>query len=200
MSNLRYDYNGANIKDKVSNNDFDNIFKIGNHYYNNYDELKELVNNIISSDNKDAVKIMVDSITDLNIYPIEKKNYLASLGFNKRVFDFYSIMCALKDLGYNVMDLKDENDNSLFIKYLYQIKSGLIEKINVGLDIMIPNPINFEYKDSSIEDAIANRKLYPKEYVNGITLWKVIYMLRYDSVDYKNFLTPYISKEKVKVK
>ena len=123
MSNLRYDYNGANIKDKVSNNDFDNIFKIGNHYYNNYDELKELVNNIISSDNKDAVKIMVDSITDLNIYPIEKKNYLASLGFNKRVFDFYSIMCALKDLGYNVMDLKDENDNSLFIKYLYQIKS-----------------------------------------------------------------------------
>lgn len=200
MSNLRYDYNGANIKDKVSNNDFDNIFKIGNHYYNNYDELKELVNNIISSDNKDAVKIMVDSITDLNIYPIEKKNYLASFGFNKRIFDFYSIMCALKDLGYNVMELKDEDDCSIFMKYLNQIKSGLIEKISVGLDIMIPNPINFEYKNADIEDAIANRKLLSKEYINGITLWKVMYMLQYDSVDYKNFLTPYISKEKVKVK
>lgn len=200
MKNVRYEYNGIDIKDKVSNNDFNNIFKIGNHYYNNYEDLKVLVNNIINSDNKDAVKIMVDSVSDLDLYPIEKKNYIASFGFNKRVFDFYSIMCALKDLGYDIENLKDENNCSMFIKYLDRIKSGLIEKIHLGLDIMVPNPINFEYKCADLEDATNNRKLVSNEYINGITLWKIIYMLQYDVIDYKSFLTPYVCKEKVKIK
>lgn len=200
MKNVRYEYNGIDIKDKVSISDFNNIFKIGNHYYDNYYELKVLVNNIINSDNKNVVKIMFDSVTDLNIYPIEKKNHIASIGFNKRVFDFYSIMCALKDLGYDIKNLKDENNRSMFIKYLEQIKFGLIERINLGLDMNVPNPINFEYNDADLDDATNNRKLVSKEYINGVTLWKVMYMLQYDVIDYKSFLTPYVSKEKVKIK
>lgn len=200
MKNVGYKYSEMDIQDKLNEKDFNNILKIGNQCYQNYDELKFLVGRVVSSKNKEAVKIMVDSITDLNIYPLEKKNCNASFEFNKRVFNFYSIMCALKDSGYDVKRMKDENNCSMFIKYLEQIKIGLIKKMDLGLDIMVPNPINFEYENADLEDVTNNRKLVSKEYINGITLWKVIYMLQYNTIDYKSFLTPYIYKEKVKVK
>ena len=84
----KYEYVGLDIRDKVHNEVFKYIFSIGNHYYNDYEDLKDLIKNILDlGDNKD-IELMINSITDLNLYPIEKRNYLASQGFNKRVFDF----------------------------------------------------------------------------------------------------------------
>lgn len=168
--NKIYEYNGLDIKNKVSNEAFAIIFALGNHQYNNYEELKIIIANLIKVSNNCEIELMLNSINDLKLYSIEKMNFLASQGYNKRVCDYCSIICALKDNGFDLSNLKSNNNESLCFNQLNQIRASLIHKNKLGLDIMIDNPTEFTYQDSDLEDASYHRKLLSDSKINGLDL------------------------------
>lgn len=199
----KYEYVGLDIRDKVHNEVFKYIFSIGNHYYNDYEDLKDLIKNLLDlGDNKD-IELMINSITDLNLYPIEKRNYLASQGFNKRIFDYCSIICALKECGYDLSLLKDEEGKPLYWKSLTKMRGNLITKIQLGLDIMINNPTDFRYCDSEEDDASFNRKVESDSQISGIELCNLMNYLIHPNIKNIDIIKcgNYIeTKKKVKAK
>lgn len=172
------EYDGESIKNDLSEEVFSLAFYLGNHFYDNYSDLKSLIGKIIELDN-DSISLIISSITDLHLYKIEENNQVATKSFNKRVFDFCSIMCALKDCGYDLSLLKDKKNNSLYISYLSQARVGLMKKIQNKMDIMITNPLDFNYSNSLEDDATVNRRLISNTKINGIELCNLMNYLLY---------------------
>ena len=170
-----FEYTGIDIVDKVSYEVYMLIRAIGNHEYSDYDGLKLLVKNIINLE-PDKVSMIVDSLVDLELRPMEKNNALASIGYNKRLHDFCSIVCALNDSGYK---FNSENFN----EKMFKIRGNLIIKNSSRLDIMIANPIKFSYEKND-ESVSFNKYLKSDELIDGLELCNL--MLYIGTNNYKN--------------
>ena len=94
-----YEYTGLDIINEIKEDTYRLVFAIGNHEYSDYEGLKLLIKAVMILDN-DKIPLIVDSLTNLELSMLEKNNALASIGYNKRVHDFCSIVCALNDSGY----------------------------------------------------------------------------------------------------
>ena len=190
-----FEYSGIEIVDKVSYDVYRLVCAVGNHEYSDYEGLKLLINNIIKLE-PDKVSMIVESLIDLELRPMEKKNPIASIGYNKRVHDYFSIVCALNDSGYRF-------NNDYFSANLFKIRGNFIIKNASKLDIMIHNPIKFNY--SKIDDSISfNKNLLSNEMINGLELCNLMlyigsnnYNNSYDVLKHGNFVK---TKEFVKVK
>ena len=156
-----FEYTGIDIVDKVSYEVYMLTRAIGNHEYSDYEGLKLLIKNIVYLE-PDKVSMIVDSLVDLELRPMEKNNALASIGYNKRVHDFCSIVCALNDSGY-----KFNSEN--FSAKMFQIRGNLIIKNASRLDIMIASPIRFRY-DKNNDSVSFNKNLISDERINGLEL------------------------------
>lgn len=170
-----FEYTGIDIVDKVSYEVYMLTRSIGNHEYSDYEGLKLLVKNIVNLE-PDKVSMIVDSLTDLKLRPMEKNNAIASRGYNKRVHDFCSIMCALNDSGYKF------NSENFSVK-MFQIRGNLIIKNASKLDIMIANPIKFSYEKND-ESVSFNKNLRSDELIDGLELCNL--MLYIGTNNYKN--------------
>ena len=170
-----FEYTGIDIVDKVSPDVFRLTRAIGNHKYSDYEGLKLLVKTIINLE-PDKVSLIVDSLSDLELRAMEKNNIHASIGYNKRVHDFCSLVCALNDSGY-----KFNSEN--FSAKMFKIRGNLIIKNASRLDIMIYNPVNFSY--TSNEDSVSiHKNLKSSEKINGLELCNL--MLYIGSNNYNN--------------
>ena len=156
-----FEYTGIDIVDKVSYDAYMYTRSIGNHEYRDYEGLKMLVKNIMALE-PDKILLIVESLSDLELRPMEKNNALASIGYNKRVHDFCSIVCALNDLGYKF-------DNENFRKKMFQIRGNLIIKNSSKLDISIANPIKFNYEKND-ESVSFHKNLVSNELIDGLEL------------------------------
>ena len=126
----RYEYDGEDIKGKVSDDAFIMILAIRNHLYDDYDTLKLYVNAIIKND-ENSIPYMLDSLTDIDLRSLERLNPLANQGHNKRVFDYVSLICAIKDNGYDLTSLKNSQNLPLYwanLNTLYLNSTGLGDK------------------------------------------------------------------------
>ena len=170
-----YEYTGIDIVDKVSYEVYMLARLIGNHEYNNYEDLKKIIKNIINLE-RDKVSIIVDSLTDLELRPMEKNNPIASQGYNKRVHDYFSIVCALNDTGYKF-------SSDIYSSNIFKIRGNLIIKNANKLDIMIANPIKFKY-DKNGESISFNKNLKSIELINGLELCNL--MLYIGTNNYNN--------------
>ena len=168
-----FEYTGIDIVDKVSNDTYMLTRLIGNHEYSNYDCLKKIIKNIIDLE-PDKVSMIVESLTDLDLRPMERNNPIASTGYNKRVHDYFSIVCALNDSGYKF-------NSDYFSANLFKVRGNLIIKNANKLDIMISNPIKFNYikNNNSI-----SKKFVAEELIDGLELCNL--MLYIGSNNYNN--------------
>jgi len=168
-----FEYTGIDIVDKVSYDTYMLTRLIGNHEYSNYDCLKKIVNKIVSLE-PDKISIIIDSLVDLDLRPMERNNPIASTGYNKRVHDYFSIVCALNDSGYKF-------NSDFFSANLFKVRGNLIIKNSNKLDIMISNPIKFNYikNDNSI-----SKKFVSEELIDGLELCNL--MLYIGSNNYNN--------------
>lgn len=170
-----FEYAGIDIVDKVSYDTYRLVRAVGNHDYSNYEGLKLLISNIIKLE-PDKVSIIVNSLTDLELRSMEKNNPLVSIGYNKRVHDYFSIVCALNDCGYKF-------NSEIYSANLFKIRGNLIIKNASKLDIMIPNPVYFYYIKN--DDSISfNKELSAPELINGLELCNL--MLYIGSNNYNN--------------
>lgn len=170
-----YEYNGLDIINEIKEDTYRLVFAIGNHEYSDYEGLKLLVKAVMTLDN-DKIPLIVESLTNLELSMLEKNNVLASIGYNKRVHDFCSIVCALNDSGY-----KFNSEN--FSAKMFKIRGNLIIKNASRLDIMIYSPINFSYVRN--EDSVSiHKNLKSAEKINGIELCNL--MLYIGSNNYNN--------------
>lgn len=170
-----FEYAGIDIVDKVSYDTYRLVRAVGNHDYSNYEGLKLLISNILKLE-PDKVSIIVNSLTDLELRSMERNNPLVSIGYNKRVHDYFSIVCALNDCGYKF-------NSEIYSANLFKIRGNLIIKNASKLDIMIPNPVYFSYikNDESIS---FNKELSAPELINGLELCNL--MLYIGSNNYNN--------------
>ena len=168
-----FEYTGIDIVDKVSYDTYMLARLIGNHEYSNYDCLKKIIKNIIDLE-PDKVSMIVESLTDLDLRPMERNNPIASTGYNKRVHDYFSIVCALNDSGYKF-------NSDYFSANLFKVRGNLIIKNANKLDIMISNPIKFNYikNNNSI-----SKKFVAEELIDGLELCNL--MLYIGSNNYNN--------------
>ena len=170
-----YEYNGLDIINEIKEDTYRLVFAIGNHEYSDYEGLKLLVKAVMTLDN-DKIPLIVESLTNLELSMLEKNNVLASIGYNKRVHDFCSIVCALNDSGYKF------NSEDFSVK-MFKIRGNLIIKNASRLDIMIYSPINFSYVRN--EDSVSiHKNLKSAEKINGIELCNL--MLYIGSNNYNN--------------
>lgn len=170
-----FEYAGIDIVDKVSYDTYRLVRAVGNHDYSNYEGLKLLISNIIKLE-PDKVSIIVNSLTDLELRSMERNNPLVSIGYNKRVHDYFSIVCALNDCGYKF-------NSEIYSANLFKIRGNLIIKNASKLDIMIPNPVYFYYIKN--DDSISfNKELSAPELINGLELCNL--MLYIGSNNYNN--------------
>ena len=170
-----YEYNGLDIINEIKEDTYRLVFAIGNHEYSDYEGLKLLVKAVMTLDN-DKIPLIVDSLTNLELSMLEKNNALASIGYNKRVHDFCSIVCALNDSGYKF-------NSEDFSAKMFKIRGNLIIKNASRLDIMIYSPINFSYVRN--EDSVSiHKNLKSAEKINGIELCNL--MLYIGSNNYNN--------------
>ena len=158
-----HEYNGTDIRTKINEEQFSYVFKVGNHEFTNYNELKKLIKMIILI-NKYNIPLILGSLTNLDMTALEKCNYIASLGYNKKVFDYCSIICALKDNNYDFDDFIINNHNLLYYD-LDKINYNMQEKKKLGLDTMINNPVAFEIK---------NGKVISDKMIDGIELYRIM--------------------------
>ena len=161
----RYEYNGEDIIGKVSDDAFRMIFAIGNHLYDDYDTLKLYVNAIIKND-ENSIPYMLNSLTDIDLKTTERNNIFANHGHNKRVFDYVSLVCAIKDSGYDLAALKNSQNLPLYWANLNKLVEIMIIKRNLRLDTNIGNPVDFRYVDSSS----FKRKVEFNSYIDGYDL------------------------------
>lgn len=189
----KYEYNGADIIDKVSSDAYRLIFAVGNHFYNNYEDLKHYVNAIMKSD-INSIPYMIDSLTDISLRPLERQNPIANLGHNKRVFDYVSLICAIKDSGYNLAALRNSKDISLYWANLNTLFDTMIIKRNLGLDTNIGNPVDFKYTNSNsfCRDVSFN------SYIDGYDLCNLMNYLIQPNIDSSIFKSGSYVKKKVK--
>ena len=180
------EYNGLDIINEVKYDTHKLVSAIGNHNYSDYEGLKLLVDTIIKLD-EDKIPLIVDSLTNLELTMLERTNPHASIGYNKKVHDFCSIICALNDCGY-----KFDSDN--FSSKMFQLRGNLIIKNANKLDIMIHNPINFSYIENGT-DALFNKELKSNEMINGLELCNLMlyigsnnYNNSYDVIKHGNFI------------
>ena len=170
-----YEYNGLDIINEIKEDTYRLVFAIGNHEYSDYEGLKLLVKAVMTLDN-DKIPLIVESLTNLELSMLEKNNALASIGYNKRVHDFCSIVCALNDSGYKF-------NSEDFSAKMFKIRGNLIIKNASRLDIMIYSPINFSYVRS--EDSVSiHKNLKSAEKINGLELCNL--MLYIGSNNYNN--------------
>ena len=170
-----FEYTGIDIVDKVSYDTYRLVRAVGNHDYSDYEGLKLLISNIIKLE-PDKVSMIIDSLTDLELRPLEKNNPLVSIGYNKRVHDYFSIVCALNDCGYKF-------NSEIYSANMFKVRGNLIIKNANKLDIMISNPINFNYIKND-ESVSFNKKLVSNEFINGLELCNL--MLYIGSNNYNN--------------
>ena len=175
MADRKYEYNGLDIINDIKKETYSLVFAIGNHEYSDYEGLKLLIETIISIE-KDKIPLIIDSLIDLELSIMEKNNAIASLGYNKRVHDFFSYICALNDLGYTF-------NSERFSSKMFKVRGNLIIKNNYKLDIMIDNPIRFSY-DKSDDSVSSNKKLKSNEKINGLELCNLMFYI--GSNKYKN--------------
>ena len=168
-----FEYTGIDIVDKVGYDAYRLIRAIGNHDYSDYEGLKLLISNIIKLE-PDKVSIIVESLTDLDLRPMERNNPIASTGYNKRVHDYFSIVCALNDCGYKF-------NSDYFSANLFKVRGNLIIKNANKLDIMISNPIKFNYIEN---DNSISKKFVTVELIDGLELCNL--MLYIGSNNYNN--------------
>lgn len=161
----RYEYDGEDIKGKVSDDAFIMILAIRNHLYDDYDTLKLYVNAIIKND-ENSIPYMLDSLTDIDLRSLERLNPLANQGHNKRVFDYVSLICAIKDNGYDLTSLKNSQNLPLYWANLNKLVETMIIKKNLRLDTNIGNPVDFKYMGSNP----LNRKVEFNSYIDGYDL------------------------------
>lgn len=168
-----FEYTGIDIVDKVSYDAFRLIRAVGNHDYSDYDGLRLLIRNIMKLE-MDKVSMIVESLIDLELRPMERNNPIASTGYNKRVHDYFSIVCALNDSGYKF-------NSDIYSANFFKIRGNLILKNANKLDIMISNPIKFNYikNDNSI-----SKKFVAEELIDGLELCNL--MLYIGSNNYNN--------------
>ena len=170
-----FEYTGIDIVDKVGYDAFRLIRAVGNHDYSDYDGLKLLIRNIIKLE-PNKVSIIIESLIDLELRPMERNNPIVSIGYNKRVHDYFSIICALNDCGYKF-------NSEIYSANLFKVRVNLIIKNSSKLDIMIPNPIYFNYIKN--DDSISfNKELSAPELINGLELCNL--MLYIGSNNYNN--------------
>ena len=192
-SDRRYEYNGADIIDKVSADAYRLIFAVGNHFYNNYDDLKHYVNAIVKSD-INSIPYMLNSLTDIELRPLERQNPLANLGHNKRVFDYVSLVCAIKDSGYNLAGLRNNKDIPIYWANLNKLADTMIIKRNNGLDTNIGNPVDFQY----ISNNSFKRDVKFNSYIEGYDLCNLMNYLIQPNRDSSIFKSGSYVKKKVK--
>ena len=170
-----YEYTGLDIINEIKEDTYRLVFAIGNHEYSDYEGLKLLIKAVMILDN-DKIPLIVDSLTNLELSMLEKNNALASIGYNKRVHDFCSIICALNDSGY-----KFNSEN--FSSKMFKIRGNLIIKNANRLDIMICSPVNFSYVSN--EGSVSFTKhLKSGETINWLELCNL--MLYIGSNNYNN--------------
>ncbi len=169
------EYNGLDIINDVDPDTYRLVFAIGNHHYSDYEGLKLLVQAILKLD-YNKIPLIIDSLTNLELTMLERTNPHASAGYNKKVHDFCSLICALNDCGY-----KFNSEN--FSAKMFKIRGNLIIKNANKLDIMIHNPINFSYIDNGTK-ALFNKELKSNEKINGLELCNL--MLYIGSNNYTN--------------
>ena len=159
MVDRKYDYNGLDIFNEVKEETYRLVFAIGNHQYSDYEGLKLLVETVVNLE-EDKIPLIVESLINLELSLMERNNAIASIGYNKRVHDFFSIICALNDSGY-----KFNSDN--FSAKMFKVRGNLIIKNSYKLDIMIDNPIRFTY----------DKKLKSSEKINGLELCNLMFYI-----------------------
>lgn len=192
-SDRRYEYNGADIIDKVPYETYKLIFAVGNHFYDDYAGLKNYVNEIVKRD-INAIPYMLSSLTDISLRPLERQNPLANLGHNKRVFDYVSLVCAIKDSGYNLAGLRNSNDIPVYWENLNKLADTMIIKRNHGLDTNIGNPVDFKY----INTNSFKRDVKFKSYIDGMDLCNLMNYLIQPNRDSSIFKEGAYVKKKVK--
>ena len=180
------EYNGLDIINDVYPDTYRLVFAIGNHHYSDYEGLKVLVQAILKLD-YNKIPLIIDSLTNLELTMLERTNPHASIGYNKKVHDFCSLVCALNDCGYK---FNSENFSTL----MFKIRGNLIIKNANKLDIMIDNPINFSYIDNGT-NALFNKELISNEKINGLELCNLMlyigsnnYNNSYDVIKHGNFI------------
>ena len=188
------EYNGIDIINEVKHDTYKLVSAIGNHNYSDYEGLKLLVATIIKLD-EDKIPLIIDSLTNLELTMLERTNPHASVGHNKKIHDFCSIICALNDCGYKF-------DSERFSSKMFKLRGNLIIKNANKLDIMIYNPINFSYVETGT-DALFNKKLRSDEKINGLELCNLMlyigsnnYNNSFDVIKHGNFIN---TKDLVKV-
>lgn len=179
-----HEYNGIDIRNKIDEEQFLYVFKIGNHEYENYKELKYLVKNILKI-NRLNIPIILSSLTNLDMTSLERCNYLASIAYNRRVFDYCAIVCALKDNGYDFEEFIINNKNTMYDD-LDKIDINMQEKKKLGLDTMVNNPTNFKRINKMI---ISNKK------IDGIFISNLMMQVIQPMVKDSTILNPEYNKE-----
>ena len=174
-----HEYNGIDIRTKINHEQFSYVFKVGNHEFSNYTDLKDLVRKILMI-NKSNIPMILNSLTNLQMSLLEKCNYIASLGYNKRVFDYCSILCALKDNNYDFDEFIVDGKNILY-NDLDEINTNIMEKKNLGLNTMINNPIDFKCE---------NKKITSDKMIDGIELLRLMEQVIQPMVKNSTILSP----------
>lgn len=188
-----HEYNGIDIRTKIDEEQFSYVFKVGNHEFTNYTELRKLIKKILLI-NRNNIPMILDSLTNLEITTLEKCNYIATLGYNKRVFDYCAIVCALKDSNYDFDEFIVNNKNLLYYD-LDKIVYNMEEKKKLGFDTMINNPIDFRCK---------NGKITSDKMIDGIDLCRIMEQVIQPMVKNSTLLSPkyndnvYKTLEKIK--
>lgn len=168
MVDRKYEYNGLDIMSDVKKDTYSLAFAIGNHQYSDYEGLKLLIQTIMTVE-PDKIPLIVESLTNLELSLMERNNAIASIGYNKRVHDFFSIVCALNDTGYRF-------NSERFSAKMFKVRGNLIIKNSSKLDIMIDNPVRFSY-DKSDDSVSFNRKLKSNEKINGLELCNLMFYI-----------------------
>lgn len=161
MVDRKYEYSGLDIINIVKPDTYRLVFAIGNHQYSDYEGLKLLIQSILILD-YDNISLIVESLSNLELTMMDRNNALASIGYNKRVHDFCSIVCALNDCGYKF-------NSDIFSAKMFKIRGNLIIKNGKRLDIMIDNPIKFSY-DNNESSISFNKHIKSTECINGLEL------------------------------
>lgn len=159
MADIKYDYNGLDIINEVKKETYSLVFAIGNHQYSDYKGLKLLIETIMTIE-PDKIPIIIESLTNLELSLMERNNAIASVGYNRRVHEFFSLVCALNDSGYTF-------NSERFSSKMFKVRGNLIIKNSYKLDIMIDNPIRFSN----------DKKIKSSEKINGLELCNLMFYI-----------------------